>query len=121
MNTKAIYEVMLLKGKKDVLRLHLYAKLLSIGVIPYEKDLDVLVALYEAGGYKNDVEQHEFFNFCLEKSLKKSVQSIRNTLAKYTELGVLDKPKNTVRFLNEKWLPQIEADRIVLDYKISHN
>lgn len=121
MNIKVISEKMLLRDRKDVLRLHLYSKLLNIGVIPYEKDLDVLVALYTCGGYRNDREQHEFFDHCLEQSFKKSVQSVRNTLAKYTELGVLNKPKNTVRYLSEKWLPNIDGDRIVLDYKISHN
>lgn len=121
MNIKLIKEVMLLKNRKDVLRLHIYTKLLSVGVIPYDKDLDVLVALYEFGGYKNDTQQQNFFKLCLDDSLKKSVQSIRNTLAKYTKIGILDKTKNNVRFISEKWLPTLNGDKIVLDYKISYN
>lgn len=121
MDIKIISEKMLLKDRKDVLRLHLYSKLLNKGIVPYDRDLDILVSLYEYGGYKNSKEQNEFFNLCLDKSLKKSIQSIRNTLAKYTDLGVLDKPKNTIRFMNENWLPKLNGNKIVLDYKISHN
>lgn len=120
MDIKVISEKMLLKDRKDVLRLHLYSKLLNKGIVPYEKDLDILVTLYEYGGYRNNKEQNEFFTLCLDNSLKKSIQSIRNTLAKYTDLGVLDKPKNTIRFLNESWLPKLDGNKIVLDYKISH-
>jgi hypothetical protein len=120
MNIKSIVEVMLLKERRDVLRLHLYSKLLSVGAIPYERDLDVLVALYEFGGFSDEKEQQEFFELCLTKDLKKSVQSIRNTLAKYTKMGILLKPKNKARFINDKWLPKLGDGKIVLDYKISH-
>jgi hypothetical protein len=120
MDIKIISEKLLLKDRKDVLRLHLYALLLNKGITPYEKDLDILVTLYEYGGYKNSKEQHAFFTLCLDKSLKKSIQSIRNTLAVYTDLGVLDKPKNTIRHLNKEWLPRMDGNQIVLDYKISH-
>jgi hypothetical protein len=117
---KVITEKLLLKDRRDVLRLHLYSRLLDKGVVPYEKDLDILITLYEYGGYRNNKEQQKFFDICIDSSLKKSIQSIRNTLAKYTDLGVLDKPKNTIRFINEAWLPKLDGNQIVLDYKISH-
>ena len=114
-------EKIILPTRRDVLKVHLYAKLLLLGVIPYEKDLDVLVELYEIGGYANDVEQLRFFNTCLTKQFKKSVQSVRNTLAKYTELGVLSKPKNKKRKFSDEWLPDLADDVVVvLENKITH-
>lgn len=120
MNVNKIAEVMLLKDKRDVLRIHLYSKLIQKDIIPYDKDLDVLINLYEMGGYSNEKEQTQFFNSCINKKYKKSIQSIRNTLALYTEIGILNKPKNKKRFVSESWIPSSMDSILFLDYKISH-
>lgn len=120
MNINKVAEVLLLKNKRDVVRIHLYTKLIEKGIIPYDKDLDVLINLYEIGGYSNEREQTQFFNSCLNNKYKKSIQSIRNTLAKYTEIGILKKPKNKERFVSEKWIPSSFDSKLFLDYKISH-
>ena len=118
---KTITEKLLLKTKEDVLRVHLYTMLLNKGHIPYNKDLDILIALYQRGGYNNGEEQKEFFDLCINKKYKRTFQSLRNTLSTYTSLGVLERPKNEKRFLSKTWIPAIEAEKLVLDYKISHN
>lgn len=116
-----ISEQLLFKSRKDVLRIHLYSMLLNKGIIPYEKDLDLLITLYEMGGYSNGDEQAEFFRRCISKKLKRTIQSIRNTLSTYTEIGLLQKPRNKKRFVSEDWLPSMDENKIILDYKISHN
>lgn len=118
---KYISEKILFKSREDVVRVHLYTRLLEIGHTPYESDLNILVALYEMGGYDNGVEQANFFKLCVEKKYKKNIQSVRNTLSLYTDLGVLEKPKNEKRFVSKNWLSPIESEKLVLDYKISHN
>lgn len=120
MNVDKIAEVMLLKDRRDVVRIHFYIKLIQKGIVPYDKDLDVLINLYEMGGYSNEKEQLQFFNSCIYNKYKKSIQSIRNTLAKYTEIGVLNKPKNKKRFISDVWMSPFNDNILFLDYKISH-
>lgn len=117
---KSFSDIILLPDKKDVLRIHLYSKLVQFGVRPFENDLDIIIELYTFGGYTNTEEQGRFINQCLSKGLKKSPQSLRNTLSKYVNIGIFDKPKNTVLKLNSKFLPTVECDRLVLEHKISH-
>ena len=110
----------LLGEKRDVLRLHLYSKLLQFGIKPFENDIDIILELYLFGGYSNSEEQTKFIDICMEKGLKKSVQSVRNTLSKYVSIGLFDKPKNTILHVNEKFIPNVSCDRIILEHKISH-
>lgn len=111
---KQFQSKVILPEKKDVLRAHLYLKFLQYGISPYENDMDIVLELYCFGGYQNSQKQDEFFDICLEKKYKKSKQSIRNTLSKYTNLGVLEKPRNTSLSVSEKYIPQAEFDRLLL-------
>lgn len=117
---KAFSDKILLPGKRDALRVHLYLKLIQYGIQPFENDIDIILELYTFGGYNTAEKQEEFFNLCLNKKLKKTEQSIQNTLSKYTNLGVLEKPKNLVRFVNEKFIPNVEFDKLVLQHIVSH-
>lgn len=117
---KYFSDVILLPSKKDVLRVHLYVKFIQYGIQPYENDLDIVLELYCFGGYNNSESQDKFFDICLEKKYKKSRQSIRNTLSKYTNLGVFEKPKNTILSVSEKFIPSVECDKLALLHKISH-
>lgn len=120
MEIKSFRETVLLTEKRDVLRVHLYFKLIENGVKPFENDIDIMLELYMFGGYSNSSQQSQFITRCLEKGLKKSSQSLRNTLSKYVNIGVFDKPKNTILRVNEKYLPKVECDRLVLQHVISH-
>lgn len=120
MNIKAFSDKVLLPKRKDVLRVHLYFKLLQYGIKPFENDMDIMLELYLFGGYRNAEEQAKFINLCMEKGLKKSDQSVRNTLSKYVSMGVFEKPKNTVLNLSEKYIEKVDCDKLVLQHVISH-
>jgi hypothetical protein len=110
----------LLSNKMDVLRVHLYLKFMQYGIQPYENDMNIVLELYSFGGYNNSEKQDEFFDICLEKKYKKSKQSIRNTLSKYTNLGVFEKPRNTSLSVSPKYIPAVEFDKLLLIHTIFH-
>lgn len=117
---KSFLDKVLLPEKRDVLRIHLYLKFLQYGIQPYENDMNIVIELYIFGGYSNSQKQEEFFDICLEKKYKKSRQSIRNTLSKYTNLGVFEKARNTSLTVSSKYIPSVECDRLLLQHTISH-
>lgn len=117
---KAFPDKIVLPDRRDVLRVHLYLKFIQFDIQPFENDIDIVLELYVFGGYKNAGEQERFFEVCLEKQYKKSKQSIRNTLSKYTNLGVLEKPRNTSLFVSKKFIPAVQFDRLVLQHVVTH-
>lgn len=117
---KSFLDKVLLPDKRDVLRVHLYLKFLQYGIQPYENDLNIVIELYTFGGYTNSQKQEEFFDLCLDKKYKKSRQSIRNTLSKYTNLGVFEKPRNTSLSVSSKYIPPISFDRLLLQHTVTH-
>lgn len=117
---KAFSDKILLKEKKDALRVHLYLKFIQYGIQPYENDIDIVLELYCFGGYTNSERQEQFFDVCLDNRYKKSRQSIRNTLSKYTALGIFEKPKNTTLSVSDKFLPKVASDKVVFQHTISH-
>lgn len=117
---KSFLDKVLLPDKRDVLRVHLYLKFLQYNIQPYENDINIIIELYFFGGYSNSEKQEQFFDTCLEKKYKKSKQSIRNTLSKYTNLGVLEKPRNTSLSVSSKYIPQIDFDKLLLQHTITH-
>lgn len=120
MEIKVLQDKILLKDKKDVLRWYLYGKMLQYGIKPFENDLNILLELYKFGGYNNAEEQQNFIQLCLDKKLMRSGQSVRNTLSKYTSLKVLDKPKSRILRLNEKFIPRVDCEKLVIQPLISH-
>jgi hypothetical protein len=117
---KSFSDTVLLQEKRDVLRVHLYFKFIQFGIKPFENDIDIIIELYIFGGYTNSDQQNRFIELCIAKGLKKSPQSVRNTLSKYVNMGIFEKSKNTHLKLNDNYIPKVEADKIVLQHKISH-
>lgn len=117
---KVFPDKIVLPHKKDVLRVHLYLKFIQYDIQPFENDIDIMLELFLFGGYKNAGEQEKFFEICLKRQYKKSKQSIRNTLSKYTNLGVLEKPRNTSLFVSSKFIPSINFDKLVLQHVVTH-
>lgn len=117
---KSVSDTVLLPHKRDVLRVHLYFKLLQHGIKPHENDIDIILELYLFGGYTNSEQQATFIKICMDKKLKKSDQSVRNTLSKYVNAGVFKKPRNTTLSLDDRFLPLVQCDKIVLKHLISH-
>jgi hypothetical protein len=117
---KSFLDKVLLPNKMDVLKIHLYLKLLQYGIPIYENDMNIILELYCFGGYSNSERQEEFFELCIGKKYKKSKQSIRNTLSKYISLGVLEKPRNTSLSISSKYIPSIQFDKLLLQHTITH-
>lgn len=117
---KAIGDKVLLPTRKDVLRIQLYTKLVQYGVRPLQNDMEVMLELYLFGGYNTPEEQYKFIDICMDKKLKKSKQSVRNTLSKYVNAGVFSKPKNSTLHMNEKFIPFVDCDKLMLQHTISH-
>ena len=118
---KSIDDKILLRCKKDLIKAHLYLKFLQYGIeLPIDSDIDVIAELFIFGGYKNGEEQENFINHCISIGLRKSSQSLRNTLSKYVNKKILIKPKNSSLFLREDFIPNIKFDRLLINYKISH-
>lgn len=117
---KSFVDKVLLPERRDVLRIHLYLKFIQYGITPYENDMNIVLELYCFGGYADTQRQSQFFDLCLEKKYKKSRQSIRNTLSKYTNLGVFEKPKNTSLSVSQKYLPKTDFDKLLLQHVVTH-
>jgi hypothetical protein len=121
MDVTFLEDKILLEDKDDVIRVYIYTKLTQWGVKPYEHDIDILLELYNLGGYKNKEQQLGFINSCLEKKFKRTAQSVRNTLSKYTGLRILNKPKNSCLSLSKEFLSNVPScDKIILKPLISH-
>ena len=116
---KSLNDIITVPSRRDVVRIHLYSKLIQYGIQPYENDIDMILELYFFGGYTEE-NQMSFFDICLEKRYKKSQQSVRNTLSKYTSLGVLEKPRNRRLFVSSKFVPSVDCDLLVLSHKVTH-
>lgn len=116
----SLSDVSLLRTKRDVLRIHLYYKFLQYGIKPFEKEMDIILELYQFGGYNNSESQSRFMNICIQKKLMKTEQSVRNILSKYVNLKVFEKPRSRVLYINEKFIPKIECDKLILQHIISH-
>lgn len=117
---KAFEDVILLQEKRDVLKIQLFTKMVQFGIRPMEGDIDVIIELYLLGGYKGTEEQSKFISSCIEKGYKKTDQSVRNTVSKCIGNGILEKPKNTITFVSNKFIPPVECDKLVLSHKVSH-
>ena len=117
---KAFSDTILLPTKRDVLKFHISLMLAQKQIKASDADIDVMIELYEFGGYNNSTEQESFIKSCIDKNLRKSKQSVRNTLSKYVGLGVFKKKKNTVLHISEDYLPKVDCSKLVLLHKISH-
>lgn len=110
----------LFEDLRDVLRVHLYTKLLEHKIKPCQKDIDLIVELYLCGGYSGTEEQTAFIKTCLEKKYFRTTQSVRNTLSKYTTLKVLHRPKNRKLYLSPDFIPTTDFDTLLIHHYISH-
>lgn len=113
-----ITEHIRLHSKRDVLRLHLYTKFLENSIKATNTELDVLMELYDFGGFQSKEEERDFFASCIDKGYRNTDQSVRNVLAKFTKNGVLDRPKLHHRSLKESFIPSIDSEIVGLKYSI---
>lgn len=113
-----ITEQIVLNSKREVLQLHLYTMFKKNNIRATNTELDVLMELYEFGGFVSKEQEQDFFNSCISKRYRNTAQSVRNVLAKFTKNGVLNRPKLHHRSLKDDYLPVINSDQVGLNYKI---
>lgn len=118
MQLQVINEEIILKSKRDVLRLHLYTKFLEKSIIATNTELDVLMELYDCGGFQSKEQERDFFTSCISKGYRTTDQSVRNVLAKFTKNGVLDRPKLHHRSIKDDFIPAIDSVHVGLKYSI---
>ena len=116
-----IEENIIFPERDDLIFTHFYLQTKKREIESSPKDISLLVELYKQGGYSNKEQQEAFFLKCIEKNYKKTIQSIRNTLNKYTEKGILVKPKNSQRYIDEDFSPAYQDNKIGVIYKMTHN
>lgn len=96
--------------QKDVLKVYLYVKMISKGLVPFDNDLDILSELYFFGGYEGNQEKKNFYKLLLDKKLRGSEQSISNKLTELSEMNLIIRAdKNCVK-LNLDIFPEIKYD-----------
>lgn len=102
------------KDKYEALRLHIYAIAAEEGLILSPADISVAVEIYRSG-YNKD-----FFTKCVEEGYFKSIQTVRNSVAKLTKLGILDK-KRGERRIKDTILPfDVDSD-FVFTYNVIYD
>jgi hypothetical protein len=120
MKIKSFSDKVLLTKKRDVLKYHLYLKFLQNNIKSSENDIDIIIELFLFGGYNNSEQQSRFISLCIEKNYKKTDQSVRNTLSKYTNIGIFEKPKNTILKVSDMFIPSTDFDKLVINHIVSH-
>lgn len=116
-----IEESIVFKDRDNLISTHFYLQLKKMNIAISPKDLFLLVELYKMGGYSNKDEQNRFFDICIRNKYKKTIQSVRNTLNKYTEKGILLKPKNSQRYISGDFAPEYTDTKLGIIYKMTHS
>jgi len=101
-------------SKTDALKFHLLAIATEEGLKLSFADIDVAVEVY-MNGYTKD-----FFSCCVNKGFFRSEQSVRNSIAKLTKAGVLDKSKFD-RKVNSKFLPALRESDFIFNYQVNYD
>lgn len=101
-------------SKKDALKFHLLAITTEEGLKLSSADIDVAIEVY-LNGYNKDL-----FNCCVDKGYFRSQQSVRNSIAKLTKIGLLDKSKFD-RKVNDKFLPNIKDSDFIFNYQVKYD
>lgn len=103
-----------LKDKDDVIKLHIIIKSYEKGFNLSEADIDSLIELNNTG-YNS-----QFFNNCLEKRYFKSEQTVRNSVAKMTNFGILYYKKRGERFISKEFIPDIPGEKLIMQYLVGN-
>lgn len=100
--------------KRDALKLHLMIKSFQKGVTLSESDIDSLLELRETG------YNPAFFLNCVGKGFYKSEQTVRNAVAKMTNMGILTYRKRGERKINPEYLPEVDSEKVIFQYLVGN-
>lgn len=102
------------KSKQDALKFHLLAISTEEGLRLSLGDIGVVIQIY-AEGYNKDI-----FSQCVEKGFFKSEQTVRNSVAKLTKIGILIKGKGD-RQVDPKFLPGPKESDFIFNYQVNYD
>lgn len=102
------------RSKQDALKFHLLAITTEEGLRLSFADIDVTVEVYMHGYHGS------FFSNCVNKGYFRSIQSVRNSIAKLTKCGVLDKSKFD-RKVNSRFLPEAKDSDFIFNYQVNYD
>jgi predicted transcriptional regulator len=107
-------EKILLENKDDVIKLHLVIKSFQKNYNLSRADIDTLFELYKTG--YND----QFYKNCIDKEYFKTKQTVRNSVAKMTNLGILSYKKRGERSVAEDFVPKIDTEKAIFQYLVGN-
>jgi len=106
-------------SKLDLMKMHLLIKLTSNKITVSDSELTLLASLYLQKGIRNKEEMSNFFEYCISNKIRLSAQSVRNILARFTQLNVIVKPKPNQRFISKEYMLDInEENNFAFNYTI---
>ena len=114
---EVINDIISLPTRRDVLKLHLYAKLQEKNIKATDTEVDVLMELYDFGGY-DEASEKEFFDRCVSKGYRRSYESVRNVISKFVSNNVILKIQKKNREINESFIPRVNTPYVGLEYKV---
>lgn len=100
--------------KRQALKLHLLIKSFQRGLNLSDSDIDSLIELRELG-YNSD-----FFKSCVTKGFFKSEQTVRNAIARMTNLGILSYSKRGERQIDLKFFPEVGSEKVIFQYMVGN-
>jgi predicted transcriptional regulator len=100
------------KTKEDALKFHLFAISQEEGLKLSPADIDVAIEIYVSGYNK------ELFLNCVSKGYFKSEQTVKNSVAKLTKCGILNKSRGN-RKVSPNFLPAVNGDYVFV-YNVSY-
>lgn len=101
-------------SKREALKLHLLIKSYQRGLNLSDSDIDSLIELRELG-YNRD-----FFESCVKKGFFKSIQTVRNAIARMTTLGILRYTRRGERQIDTSFFPEVGNEKVIFQYMIGN-
>lgn len=101
-------------SRRDAVKLHLMIKAFQNKINLSEADIETLIELKEVGYNK------EFFDNCIRKGYFRSSQTVRNAVARMTNMGILTYKKRGERSVSTDFLPELSSDRVIFQYMIGN-
>lgn len=102
------------EDKRKALKLHLLIKSFQRDLNLSGSDIDSLIELRELG-YNSD-----FFKSCVSKGFFKSEQTVRNAIARMTNLGILRYEKRGERKIDTEFFPEVDSDKVIFQYLVGN-
>lgn len=103
-----------LSEKDDVIKLHMIIRSYQNNFHLSKADIDTLFELYKTG--YGDM----FYKNCIDKGYFKTKQTVRNSVAKMTNLGILIYKKRGQRVISDGFVPKVSQDKVIFQYLVGN-